>query len=224
MRSLLADHFKRCRKARRLSLGQLAALLGYRSITKGMNRVKWFEDGGKVHPDLLIKLVQVLEVDPATVNQLIEEDRRQFLDAWNRWADEPIQPCVVVRLIPAICQHREIPAEVKTLDQMEQFASEIARNEHKRACLVVSRRLTIWFNEKGQLIGRTSAEPNAANMPYSQIGNKRFLLGARGPVVLRDPPISPATEWRSTPARDEREAKNAKQAPRPTGVSDWDGR
>jgi hypothetical protein len=35
------------------------------------------------------------------------------------WADEPVRPYLVVRLMPAVYCHREAPPEVVTLDEAE---------------------------------------------------------------------------------------------------------
>ncbi len=58
------------------TLGQLAKEVGYRNIGKGANRLYTLETTGEAHPDLLVKVVQVLELDPGVVKELIDQDPR----------------------------------------------------------------------------------------------------------------------------------------------------
>ena len=92
MESKLAAHFRKIRLEKGLKLSQLARLAGYSNISKGSNRINSFERTGIVHTDLCIKLAGVLGIDRQTVDRLVDEDRRQFFEEWNAWANEPIHP------------------------------------------------------------------------------------------------------------------------------------
>src|SRR4051812_17093587 len=65
--------FRRRRVERGLTTAQLARLLGYRNVTRGCNRIRKFEAGGKVAPDLLSKLAEALGVTPAEIQGAIGE-------------------------------------------------------------------------------------------------------------------------------------------------------
>ena len=108
------------RLEKKLTLGQLARLLGYTNANKGCNRIKTFEAGGKVLPDLLSKLAEVLYFGPDEIRQAASKDYQDWLD----WASEPIRPYVVVRLMPAIYQRVQLPDDVLDSQKAEVFASE----------------------------------------------------------------------------------------------------
>ena len=86
--SHLGDYFRNRRIAWKLTLSQVARLLGYENLSRGCNRIKAFETGGKAHPDFLRKLAKVLEVGPEEVRQRVAEDYRD----WLAWANEPVRP------------------------------------------------------------------------------------------------------------------------------------
>lgn len=181
MRSRLAKHFQRTRKELGLSLPQLARLLGYQNITKGCNKIQKFEQRGEVHVDLLRKLADLLGVNEATIETLVEHDHREFVAQWNEWANEPIQPYMVVRLMPAAYLHKDLPVDVTTVDEAETFAAETARHWSKKVCLVWTRRISIWIDESGNMTGRKEALPGEANVPTMRLrGDKRTF-------TLQDP-------------------------------------
>jgi hypothetical protein len=69
---------------------------------KNGNRIRQFELKGIISPELFDKLLTALEIDAATVEKLVEEDRREFFKKWLEWVNEPIQPYLVERLIAAV--------------------------------------------------------------------------------------------------------------------------
>lgn len=189
MRSFLAHHFRSVRKERDLSLRQLARMLGYKNVAKGCNKIRKFEERGEIHVQLLQNLADALDIDMATIDTLIEQDRREFVRAWNEWADVPIQPRVVVRLIPAVYKSEPLPGRITTLEKAEVFAAETARRWNRRACLTWTRRLSVWFDEDGEITGRTEAAPGETNVPTMRLkGSQRsFLLqnSVSGKTILR---------------------------------------
>ena len=52
-------------------------MVGYRNSAKGRNRIERFEQRGEIHTDLLRKLADELDIDKATIDALIEQDRRE---------------------------------------------------------------------------------------------------------------------------------------------------
>jgi hypothetical protein len=94
----LATYFQRKRREKNLRLGQVARLVGYKKVSKGCRRIETFERTGLIASDLLAKLATALEIDQSTVNRLAEEDLRE----WMAWANEPIRPYMVARLMAAV--------------------------------------------------------------------------------------------------------------------------
>jgi transcriptional regulator with XRE-family HTH domain len=178
MHSHLSQHFRDRRIARGLGFKQLAQLLGYQNVAKGCNRIQRFEQRGHVHADLLRKLAAVLEIDEATVDALIEADRRKAYLAWNEWANQPIQPHVVVRIMAAVYRRERLPEGI-AIDEAETLAADIACHWKCRACLVWTRRLSVWFDELGTIEHRTEAGPGEPNVPTMRLGRSKrlFTLG-----------------------------------------------
>jgi len=175
MQSQLAAHFRQIRLLKGLKLGQLARLVGYANISKGANRINAFEHSGIVHQELLSKLAEVLGIDHQTVEKLAEDDRRQFFAEWNAWANEPIKPYLVIRLMAAIYCPHELPEEIQSVEEAEEYAQSVARKWNKRCCLVLSRRISVWIAADGSIEGVTEAVPGEANTPYAAIGGKTFF-------------------------------------------------
>ncbi|MCH8828042.1 MAG: helix-turn-helix transcriptional regulator [Planctomycetes bacterium] len=197
MRSQLARHFRTVRKERDLSLSQLARLIGYKNVTKGCNKITKFEQRGEIHAGLLWKLADALSIDPTTIDKLIEQDRREFYRVWNEWADVPISPFIVIRLLPAVYKRSELPDGIVSVEEAEIIAAETARRWRKKVYLQWTRRLSIWFNEQGHETARTEATPGEINAPHMRLkGSRRgFQLQhpETGRTVLRliDWPVQP---------------------------------
>jgi transcriptional regulator with XRE-family HTH domain len=175
----LAHHFQEARLARGFSLGQVARLAGYQNVSKGCNRIHHFERSGSIDRELLRKLATVLEINEATIKELAERDQRAFLDDWNRWVNEPIQPFLVLKMIPAVYSRRTVPDDLRTIEDAEAWASSVAAANRQKCCLVWSRRISCWFTEDGSLSHRSEAVPGELNMPLMQMpaSKGRFLFG-----------------------------------------------
>jgi|LSQX01.2.fsa_nt_gb transcriptional regulator with XRE-family HTH domain len=152
MRSHVADQFRSVRLSRGVSLSQLARQVGYRNVSKGCRRIGTFEQTGQVTDDLLMKLANALGIDAATVEELKERDRQE----WERWAAEPIEPFMVIRVFSAAYCRRHLPDEINDLEQAEAWAAGVARQLHKRICLVWNRREMTYLDCKGQVEKRSA--------------------------------------------------------------------
>ena len=166
MTTHLAGYFHKRRLEKGLRLGQVAKLLGYGNIGKGAKRVQTFEQTGDINTDVFTKLASVLEVDQATVNRLLQED----LEDWIKWVNEPIHPYLVVRLLPAFYSQAELPDEINSVEEAERYASEFAKEHRLRVCLVLSRRISVYFDEDGAFRYASEAVPGGGpNEPYMKI-------------------------------------------------------
>jgi transcriptional regulator with XRE-family HTH domain len=175
MESKLAAHFRKLRLEKGLKLSQLARLAGYSNISKGANRINAFERSGIVHADLCVKLADVLGIDRPTVDRLIEEDRSQFFEEWNAWANEPINPYLVIRLMAAIYCPHNLPEEIQSVEAAEAYGISVAKKWNKRCCLVLSRRISVWIAADGSIENVTEAVPGEPNTPFTKIGGKTVL-------------------------------------------------
>ena len=90
-----AEYCQKKRLEKGLSLAQVAKMVGYTNIAKGIRRVEYFERSGYAHPDLLAKLAAAYAIDEATVQRLYYEDYRDWFAAMNK----PVEPCLVRRML-----------------------------------------------------------------------------------------------------------------------------
>lgn len=176
----LADHFREVRRGRDLSFGELARRIGYANVSKGGSRISTFERTGQIDEGLLENLALALGVDEATINRLAAIDRKEYLDAWKKWANEPVSMKVVLRLMSAVYNEIAVPDKIKEPEEAERWAAALARHHHLKACLVLSRRTTVWFDESGKVYDRKEQQPfDDSNIPYMRISSRQFRLRLR---------------------------------------------
>jgi hypothetical protein len=190
----LSRHFQQKRLEKGLKPGELARLAGCANIQKNGSRIRCFELSGNVGQELFEKIAAVLEIDAATIERLVEQDRKEFFDEWLAWVNQPIQPYLVIRIIAAIYGSRPVPSEITTREEAETWAGAVASEIKKRCCLVWSRRISCWFGEDGTLAQRTEAVPGEPNVPWIKIGGKgpAFVFGDDlGSVSMVDWPKKP---------------------------------
>ena len=177
MTTHLAEHFRTRRTEMGLKLGQVALLVGYqhsaRSLSHGCNRLLKFKQTGVINDQLFWRLMAVLEIDQATVNERLQED----LADWLKWANEPIRPYIVMRLMPAVYSHAELPDELQSVEDAERYASDFAKERRLRVCLVLSRRVSVYFSDDGSFQYASEAVPGGEpNQPYTLLGGRRCLM------------------------------------------------
>lgn len=176
MSTHLARHFEQVRQSLGLKPSQVALRCGCSNLLKIGSRIRQFELSGSITPHLLQKLADFYRIDSSELSELQQRDNAEALAKWNRWADEPIQPYLIIRLMPAIYSQRKMPREIESQSEAETWAGGIAREIRNRCCLIWTRRLSIWFLEDGTVAQRVEARPGKNPIPYSQIGNKRILF------------------------------------------------
>ncbi len=173
MSTHLSRFFRQRREARKLSFGDLARRLGYKNVAKGANKVIKFERDGNIRPELFSKLAAALEISAEEIRRCIEADRAE----WERWADEPIEPHLVARIMCAVYSTKRIPSDLQeSREAMEEFASAFAKERRWRVWLVLSKRTRIWFDEKGNRTGVTEDTFEESFGPFMQLGGKTFVL------------------------------------------------
>jgi len=182
MSTYLSRYFRSRREANRLTFGDLARRCGYKNISKGANRIQRFEERGEIEPDLLAKLTDILGITLSEVQQCEAEDRAD----WERWGEELIEPHLVVRLIPGFYCRTSIPLALQSdRHGMETFAFDFAKSNRMSVCLVLSRRLRVWFARTGTMTGTTDDTFERAYGPYMSIGGHTFLAKSVESAVER---------------------------------------
>ena len=91
--------------------------------------------------------------------------------------DEPVEKKLILKLIPAVYQRVEIPAEIEGSEETTKYASEIAKKTHFEACLALNRRESVWIRADGTIKFKNTAKYGFPNIPYTGIGNKKFHFG-----------------------------------------------
>jgi hypothetical protein len=179
MATYLGTHFREQRHKQSLSLGQLARLLGYRNVSKGANKLVRLEREGIVDEQLLVRLAGVLGIEPSRVQSLIEQDRQEYLHAWEAWVSQPVPMQLIVKYMPAVYGTVPMPDEVTTPEQAEAFAREYAQRHGRSVCLAVSRRLSVWIDKGGNVEARTEAAPDYPNTPFMRLNGsgRMFVMG-----------------------------------------------
>jgi len=165
--SHLSRHLAALRQRRSLKPGQLAAALGASNVSKVGSMIRAFELGDPISDHWLKKLIAELQPDPTELRHCLELDqdeaakqRERDRMAWGLWADEPIEPFLTIRYMPAVYGVREVPKAFCTpresaedRERARQRAEDWAAAELKRfrakGFLNWSRCERTWFDERG---------------------------------------------------------------------------
>ena len=178
MHSRLGAYVAEQRRVRKLTPQQLAALVGYRNVAKGGNRIVAVERGEQTDAALLARVAAALQLDLARVDALAQDDRSAREAAWEAWADEPSSPELRVRVIPAVWCLVQVPLGLSRAGA-ENYASARAVESGRVHVLVWSRCDEVWCYPDGRRLARTMNVGDVAG-PVSTLrgrGNRGFTLG-----------------------------------------------
>ena len=133
------------RKEKGLTKKELAIMLGYSNISKGIRRVDSIEDGEVIEP----VTTKIMEVFAVTQEERSECEQQQA--AWLRnYIDSlpPLKPYIIMRIIPAFYVRVEVPQYLSE-EEMVKYAIEKASEHKKSLCLMYAREKRYWINENG---------------------------------------------------------------------------
>jgi transcriptional regulator with XRE-family HTH domain len=215
MRTHLGDFFAALREKRGLRAGQLATEIGYKDPSKGGAKIANFEQRGEAFPELLQKLIEYFQVDPEVVIELIDRDHLEYRDRVNAWLDEPMEPHVIVRLIPAVYAYHKLPAEVTTLEEAEEHTRQKLKKWPLKLVLVWTRRISVFFDPQNPQGCRLDSTPERMVHVYSCLGNRPFLWGSdlRSFVGVKLPPHARARLLKGwQPGQGKKDSKGAGDA------------
>jgi hypothetical protein len=166
------------RRTQHLSPQRLAAALGYTNLAKGARRILALERDGNAVDGLLDNIIIVLGLDYDHVHALVAEDRRLFEEAWQHWVDEPVEPELRRRLMPAIWGRAQMPKGLSREEAVE-FAKTRAVETRLTYVLVWSRKEEVWCYPEGSTRVVTMKVGEAAG-PFTRLrghGNRGFIFG-----------------------------------------------
>jgi hypothetical protein len=204
--SHLSRYLAALRQQRGLSPGQFAASLGAKNLSKVGSLIRAFELGEPITDHWLERLIAELQPDPAELRRCLQLDQaeaQQQLEVervdWETWADEPIDPFLTIRYMPAVYGVREVPKAFCTpreraedSEWARQRAEDWAAAELKRfrakGFLNWSRRERTWFDQYGVNPDRRQVTfESRTTGAWMQVSGsqQRFLLGSGGELITR---------------------------------------
>jgi hypothetical protein len=215
--SHLSRHLAALRQQLDLRPAQLAARLGASNLSKVGSLIRAFELGEPISDYWLEKLIAELQPDPAELRRCLELDQAEALEqlarervAWEALADEPIEPFLTIRYMPAVYGVREVPKAFCTprespedrawaRERAEDWAAAELRRFRAKGFLNWSRRERTRFDQNGVNPRREpvtfESRTTGAWMQVSG-SQQRFLLGSGGELITRshgqDQPLSSA--------------------------------
>jgi len=191
MNSSLGQSIRRARKERGLTPQALAQRLGYtaKGVNKGARRIQQIEREGLEDERFIGLVLDALGLDRGAARRLAQIDEARRREAWERWADEPIRPMLVLRFGPHWFLHcvRDVPPAYTSLADCERYAAGVIRRHSQRrkrrgaspatGRLIWSRRLHVWFDEQGRVKRRNNQTyEEHCPLPHGEVGNKAFVL------------------------------------------------
>jgi hypothetical protein len=208
--SHLSRHLAALRHQRDLRPAQLAARLGASNLSKVGSLIRAFELGEPISDHWLQRLIAELQPDPAELRRCLELDQAEALEqlerervVWEAWADEPIEPFLTIRYMPAVYGVREVPLAFCTpresaeerawaRERAEDWAAAELRRFRAKGFLSWNRRERTWFDQYGVNPDRRQVTfESRGTGAWMQVSGsqQKVLLGSDG--VFRPLPQAP---------------------------------
>ena len=192
----LSRYLAALRQERDLRPGQLAARLGASNISKVGGLIRVFELGEPLSDHWLQKLITELRPDPAELQRCLQLDQaaaeaKLELErlAWEQWADQPIDPYLTIRYMPAVYGVREVnKGFCNNREEAELWSARELKRFSAKGFLNWSRRERTWYDQYGvNPQRRTVSFEGRLTGAWMQVSGsqQKFLLGPNGGVVSR---------------------------------------
>ena len=81
-------HIRQVRTQRGVRLSELARLVGYGNINRGVQRLHLFESEGIITEELLQKVIEALDIPAEDLKRLIEQDRVDLERRFEEWCSK----------------------------------------------------------------------------------------------------------------------------------------
>ena len=150
----------------------MARLCGYQNLIKGARRIQDFERTGQIHETLLNSMTRVLNVDPVHVESLRVLDEREV----HSLPAEPVAPRVIVRLMPAVYVPWKVEERITSQFEAEGYCRELAKTMQKRVALIWSRRMIVFFDEKGAGVRVSPPDRTGKPIPRLSVGGAKIRI------------------------------------------------
>lgn len=166
---------------RSMTLGDLARACGAttaRATSRIAQRLVGFERDRIGDMALLRQVTSVLELDPAAVTALLERQRGEEVEEWNRWADRPVPIELHVRPFAGLWFRVSLPTGVADEDSAIEYARKLtAGGDDVRTVLMLSGRKSMTF-ARGEKLQTIEAKPNQNLEPYVLVGTHPVVFVA----------------------------------------------
>ena len=81
-------HIRQVRTQRGVRLSELARLVGYGNINRGVERLHLFESEGIITEELLQKVIEALDIPAEDLKRLMEQDRVDLERRFEEWCSK----------------------------------------------------------------------------------------------------------------------------------------
>ena len=169
MTTNLSRFIKEERENQGLNYAEVSRKMGYTNLNKGMRRIIDLEREGLVHPEVLEKIIDALELDKEYVDILIQKDWEQEKREFEEWVNTQIDWHLIIRWMPAMYGDREIPEYIKSEDEAIEYAREVAREYKSMVWLVLSRKENIHIYPDGSIRSRNKVTMEHSWLPFTRI-------------------------------------------------------
>jgi len=127
------------------------------------------EARGRATDDLVVRAGLALGLTADVLSDRLAADREAMSASWTRWADEPVAPSAMVRLIPAIWKSLPVPPECSTRDAATQWLASLTEYQGMVRCLSWDRRTAIYIDPDGSIRTEVSNGPGQQVHPSSAV-------------------------------------------------------
>ena len=204
--SHLSRHLQSLRLQRGLKPGQLAVHVGARNVSKVGSLIRAFELGEPLSDYWLQRMLAVLQPSQADLRRCLQLDQAEAAAqleckriSWEAWADEPIDPFLTIRYVPAVYGVREVPRAFCTPRESvkdngwararaENWAADELKRLRAKGFLNWSRRERTWYDVCGlnpQRMAVTFDNRQAGACMQVSGSQQKFLLSNSGDLITR---------------------------------------
>ena len=169
MTTKLACYIKQERVKQGLNYAQVSRKMGYKNLNKGIRRIIDLEREDVVHPEVLDRIIDALELDKDKVKYLVQLDEEEQQRKFDEWVNTPIKWHLIIRWMPAVYGEREIPGYIKTQDEAIDYAREVAKELKSMVWLVLSRKENIHIYPDGSVRSRNEVTMDNSWLPFTRI-------------------------------------------------------
>ena len=165
----LGRYVKKERLKKGLNSSELAHFMGYKNINRGMRRILSLEGEGEVHPEVLKKLIEALNLSQEKVDEQIKKDKEQRDKEFQEWVNTPIKKHLIIRWMAAMYGMLDIPEGIQSEEEVIKYACDKAKELKCMLWLVLSRKENIQINKEGEVLSRNEFTIDRSFLPFTAI-------------------------------------------------------